>query len=79
MAAQLAAAARHTGWPNGSADDPTFADIAWAPGHDRLDAYLSAWVAALDEPDRIAYGTPPDDVIWVPRVTTASSASAVSA
>jgi hypothetical protein len=36
--------------------------------HDRLDAFLSAWVASLGEGDRQAYGTPPDDVIWVPAV-----------
>ena len=66
--AQLAAAAAHTGWPGGSPDEPEFQDIAYAPAHDRLDAYLSAWVAALDESDRIAFGEPPDDVIWVPRI-----------
>jgi len=36
--------------------------------HDRLDAFLSAWVASLEEKDRKAFGTPPDDVIWVPKV-----------
>ncbi len=35
--------------------------------HDRLDAFLSAWVASLDTKDRKAFGTPPEDVIWVPR------------
>ena len=35
--------------------------------HDRLDAFLSAWVASLDEKDRKAFGTPPDDAIWVPK------------
>jgi hypothetical protein len=43
----------------------------WAMGfgstHDRLDALLSAWVASLDEKDRRAFGTPPGDVIWVPK------------
>lgn len=34
--------------------------------HDRLDAFLSAWVAHLEETERKAFGTPPDDVIWVP-------------
>jgi Protein of unknown function (DUF429) len=35
--------------------------------NDRLDAFLSGWVACLDEKDRRAFGTPPADVIWVPR------------
>jgi hypothetical protein len=35
--------------------------------HDRLDAFLSAWVASLDQKDRKAFGTPPDDVISVPK------------
>jgi hypothetical protein len=66
--AQLAVVAEHTGWPNEIEAGPDFFDIAFAPAHDRLDAYLSAWVAALEEPDRIAFGTPPDDVIWTPRI-----------
>jgi hypothetical protein len=34
--------------------------------HDRLDAFLSAWVASPEVCDRRAFGTPPDDVIWAP-------------
>ncbi len=68
--AQLKAAAKHTGWPTGRAGEPDFSDIAFVPTHDRLDAYLSAWVAALEDPDRIAFGSPPDDVIWTPRINT---------
>jgi hypothetical protein len=30
-----------------------------------LDAYLFAWIAGLDETDRLPLGVPPDDVIWV--------------
>lgn len=66
--AQLASASRHTGWPSVDLGDPDFSDIAFGPAHDRLDAYLSAWVAALDEDDRFAFGAPPDDVIWTPRL-----------
>lgn len=36
--------------------------------HDRLDAFLSAWVASLNEKERKAFGTPPDYVIWVSKV-----------
>ena len=66
---QLAAVAVHTGWPSGSRDEPTLREIAWGPRHDQLDAYLSAWVAALDPADRTCYGNPPSDAIWVPRVS----------
>lgn len=65
--AQLAAAARYTGWPASKDETRSLRRIAWAPRHDCLDAYLASWVAALDEGDRVAHGEPPDDVIWVPR------------
>ena len=66
--AQLAAISTYTGWPDSSRDEPSLAEIAWAPAHDQLDAYLSAWVAALDLDDRSPFGDPPDDVIWIPLV-----------
>ena len=65
--AQLAAAARHTGWPP-SGDLSGLAQVGFGSQHDRLDAYLAAWVASLDERDREAIGRPPRDVIWVPSV-----------
>ena len=68
VAAQLAAAAKHTGWPSSRSPEPSFDDVCAGPAHDRLDAYLSAWVASLNEAERVAFGDPPDDVIWVPRV-----------
>ena len=64
--ARLAAVARHTGWPQPSAARP-LDQIAFGARHDKLDAYLCAWVASLEERDREALGTPPDDAIWVPR------------
>jgi hypothetical protein len=64
---QLRAVARHTGWPRDEEEAQTLRDIAWAPLHDCLDAYLSSWVAALEEPDRVALGEHPYDVIWVPK------------
>ena len=66
--AQLRAVARHTGWPDDGEGSVALSSIAWAPRHDCLDAYLSAWVAALDEERRVPFGKPPDDVIWVPSV-----------
>jgi hypothetical protein len=68
VVAQLREAAIHTGWPSERPTDVSFEEIAFGPDHDRLDAYLSAWVGALEAKDRIAFGNPPDDVIWAPRV-----------
>lgn len=65
---QLVAVSAYTGWPDSRAGEPTIDEIAWGPRHDQLDAYLAAWVAALDEAERVSFGVPPDDVIWVPRV-----------
>ena len=66
--AQLLEASRHTGWPLGREGEPRFEEIAFGPEHDRLDAYLAAWVAALKPEDRLSFGQPPDDVIWTPRI-----------
>jgi hypothetical protein len=65
---QLEAASRYTGWPTGRSGDPVLAEIAWGTPHDRLDAYLSSWVASLPPNDRAAFGWPPGDAIWVPRL-----------
>lgn len=64
---QLAAAAEHTKWPK-SVGPSALADIGFGSRDDRLDAYLSAWVASLPVECRRPFGVPPDDVIWVPRV-----------
>ena len=68
LEAQLAAARAHTGWPGGAEDEPALHDIGYGSTHDKLDAYLCAWVASLKEEEREPFGAPPDDVIWVPRV-----------
>jgi hypothetical protein len=39
-----------------------------APLHDALDAYSGAWVASLAPQKRTAFGSPPNDVIWVPQL-----------
>lgn len=44
--------------------------------HDRVDAFLAAWIASLEEPDRVAFGTPPHDAIWVPGVGPKRSSAA---
>ncbi len=72
VSAQLEAIARFTGWPDRSIGSPleVLKAVVPAPRHDGLDAYSSAWVAALDREKRCAFGSPPDDVIWVPRLLT---------
>ena len=61
----LAAIARCTGWPDPPTEEALKA-VVNGPAHDGLDAYMSAWVAALEPGDRRALGRPPDDAIWVP-------------
>jgi uncharacterized protein DUF429 len=65
--AQLAAVAKHTGWPD-PVDKAALRGVVHGPTHDGLDAYLAAWVAALRPTERTALGVPPNDVIWVPTV-----------
>jgi len=65
LAAQLRAVARFTGWPE-SPNVQSFQAAVHGPAHDGLDAYLSAWVAALEPNQRTGLGVPPSDVIWVP-------------
>ena len=77
LEAQMAAAARSTGWSSVPEFESALAASAYGPSHDRLDAYLSAWVGSLDQSDRVALGTPPDDVIWIPRVSDSAKADLV--
>jgi len=65
--ARLRAAGAYTGWPH-QGDDSALEGIAFGLLHDRLEAYLCAWVASLDESELVEYGESPDDVIWVPRI-----------
>ena len=62
---QLSAAAYFTGWPV-TVSKSCLKDIGYGSFHDRLDAYLSAWVASLNDNQREPIGSPPDDVIWIP-------------
>src|SRR5262245_44602089 len=70
---RLRAAARWTGWPQPLAPLSTLGDLAYGSLHDKLDAYLAAWVAALGESERVPIGEPPGDAIWVPRLEAAPS------
>ena len=67
LLAQISAAAKHCGWPRCAALRE-LGSIGYGSSHDRLDAYLGAWVASLGETAREPFGEPPTDVIWVPRL-----------
>jgi predicted nuclease with RNAse H fold len=67
---QLRVMAEKTDW---SPSDLEIALAKTVPGtrHDRLDAFMSAWVASLGSTQRSAFGRveDADDSIWVPQVT----------
>lgn len=65
---QLATAAVFTGWPK-SPKESCLREIGYGLNHDNFDAYLAAWVASLEIEDREAIGHPPNDAIWIPRLT----------
>jgi predicted nuclease with RNAse H fold len=64
---QLDAVAARTGWEPQNLEARLKATV---PGsrHDRLDAFMAAWVASLPPEGRRAFGDAqrPDDAIWVP-------------
>jgi hypothetical protein len=64
---QLSSVSHYTGWPN-TASKSCLVEIGYGSLHDKLDAYLAAWVASLPINRREPIGAPPNDVIWVPRV-----------
>lgn len=45
--------------------------------HDKLDAFLSSWVACLPADCRKAYGEPPSDAIWIPDIKRLASIGAI--
>jgi hypothetical protein len=73
---QLAAIAEHTGWKPHELHERLKETV---PGsrHDRLDAFMGAWVASLPPQRRRAFGDArrPRDAIWVPSITAHRSAS----
>ena len=70
---QLAAMAARTGWEPANLEAKLKAAV---PGnrHDRLDAFMAAWVASLRPEERRAYGDPRnlEDAIWVPSEAAAA-------
>jgi hypothetical protein len=69
---QLIAVASRTGWPAQELEAKLKETVAGSR-HDRLDAFMAAWVASLPRDQRRAFGDAerPDDAIWVPLVTGA--------
>ena len=65
---QLDAVASRTGWEPGDLEVKLHTTVAGSR-HDRLDAYMGAWIASLPLERRRAFGNPDrrDDAIWVPR------------
>lgn len=70
LQAQMEGIAAITGWPNSAID---LFGIGFGSRHDKLDAYLSAWIASLPSHERYALGEVPNDAIWVPGPSPASS------
>lgn len=64
---QLAAVASRTGWDPDRLERRLKGSVAGSR-HDRLDAFMAAWVASLPPGARRTYGhgQKPDDSIWVP-------------
>lgn len=66
--AQLESIARRTGW---AAEDlePNLAMMGFGAKHDKMDAFMSAWIASLPVVARKPCGDGLDDTIWVPKAT----------
>jgi hypothetical protein len=66
FARQVAVVSEAAGWPA-----PTSAvrldQIAYGSRHDKLDAFMAAWVASLPRARTLAHGDGARDTIWVPR------------
>jgi hypothetical protein len=69
---QLAAVAARTGWKPHELEEK-LKDTVPGSRHDRLDAFMAAWIASLPAEQRRAIGDAkrPDDAIWVPIMSAA--------
>jgi hypothetical protein len=67
---QLVAVAKATNWMPAKLELALRENVAGSK-HDRLDAFMAAWVASFPKEERQAYGNTnnPHDAIWVPRVS----------
>lgn len=66
---RLKAVCRLTGWESTNDLEQRLQKQGYGSRHDKLDAFLSAWVASLPADEREALGRPPYDAIWVPPST----------
>jgi predicted nuclease with RNAse H fold len=66
---QLEAIASKTSWTPADLELALKQSVSGSK-HDRLDAFMAAWVASLSAEGRLAYGNKndPDDAIWVPHL-----------
>ena len=64
---RLNAVCRLTGWESTDDLKHRLQKQGYGSSHDKLDAFLSAWVASLARDEREALGQLPNDAIWVPR------------
>jgi len=68
-AVQLDALAQLTGWQSAFHLSEALEQSGSGAAHDRLDAFMSAWIAYLNCIGKAkALGIEPDDVIWVPDI-----------
>ncbi len=68
LTTQEKAAWNATGWTE--CDTPELRSAVFGSPNDRLDAYLSAWIASLPEKERTCHGNKlSDDVIWTQKAT----------
>ena len=66
---QLIAMSKYTGWPSSEDEWRKVKDICSGDPHDKVDAYGAAWVASLDEAQRLVLGDPSvNDAISLPRL-----------
>ena len=63
---QLKAVAAATDWERAELGRMISAQ-GYGSRHDKLDAFMAAWVASLPRERLLACGQAPNDVIWVPQ------------
>lgn len=62
---QIALISTATGWPS-DASRVRLDQVGYGSRHDKLDAFMGAWIASLPPDRRIAHGDGAHDTIWVP-------------
>jgi predicted nuclease with RNAse H fold len=75
FSAQLDCAAKFTGHSSPDAFQKQLVAMGFGSRHDKLDAFLSAWVASLPPNHRKVFGTEPNDAIVVPDMAAIEKSS----